>query len=328
MKIILTESQYNKLLADSKKKVIITESQYKKLLTEIYMTENINEIKKNNSIVINKENDDKLFFEVIDSANGGLLMVNTNKGSALTGSYFYVTSDSLKGGDLTYKFAYKKNVGVLTNIDTNQIDTWKESTLKNIRYFYIFKDNSNKDLLFSIDVETGKKKMLDAKEFEKGEVEKNIKGSEIMNTAVIDRPNKFLGLLGRQNKGTLRSKELLDKWGQGVNAYDDYYSNSKSTKEDIAVEFKIIKENKINDQNEYNKLIKLLNNKIGKGRLNEYKFPTIDFIKDGFYFKLKLIQKINNPNSINDIFKTEIYTGPNSSIFIAEVQLEITKYNI
>jgi len=50
MKIILTESQYNKLLEDSKKKVVITESQYNKLLTEIYMTENINEIKKKNRL--------------------------------------------------------------------------------------------------------------------------------------------------------------------------------------------------------------------------------------------------------------------------------------
>jgi hypothetical protein len=326
MKIILTESQYNKLLDDSKKKVVITESQYNKLLTEIYMTENINEIKKNNSIVINKENDDKLFFEVIDSENGGLLMVNTNKGSALTGSYFYITSDDLSNGDLTYKFAYKKSVGVLTKIDITQIDTWKEATLKNIKYFGVFRDNTNTDLLFTINAETGKKETLNPK-IKKGDVSKSIKASDRIKKAIIDKPNDFLSLLGVQNKGTLRSKEILDKWGQGVNTYDNY-SSSKSSKEGNVVEFKIIKENKINDQNEYDKFIKLLNNNISKGRLKKYKFPTIDFIKNGFYFKLILAQKINNPNSINDIFKAKVYTGPKGSLkVIAEVELEITKYN-
>ena len=334
MKIILTESQYNKLLADSKKKVIITESQYNKLLTEIYMTENINEIKKNNSIVINKENDDKLFFKVVDSSGGNLLMVNTNKGSALTGSYFYIKSNGLNKGNLTYKFAYKKNVGTLTDIDAAEIENWKEATLKNIKYFSVFSDAKNKNLLFTIDVMTGKKETL----YEPGEVKAGIKGSEAMQKSIVDKPNDFLGLLGKQNKGTLRSKEILDKWGQLDYSYGDddettadgaTDNKTKAKTKNKVVEFKIDKTTKIIDQGEYDKFINVLKNKTtGKGNLKNYKPKVIDNTINGFYFKLILVNKIPNPNNKYETFKATVNTGKKGSLkVIAEVVVEIN-YNI
>lgn len=330
MKIILTESQYNKLLADSKKKVIITESQYKKLLTEIYMTENINEIKKNNSIIINKQNNDKLFFEVIDSSDGDLLMVNTNKGSALAGSYYYIKSNGLSNGDLTYKFAYKKNVGVLTTIDPVLMDTWKESTLKDILYFYVFKDNSNKDLLFAIDVITGEKRMIDAKEFQKGEIGKNIKSSDVVKQSIYKKPNNILALFGKKAKGTLRSKEILDKWGQLNYSYDDITSDNPDNQgQTRTVEFKINSVTKIINQNEYDKFINVLVNKTsGKGKYKNYKPPVIDNTINGFYFKLMLLNKIQNPNSPLDTFRATVNTGQKGSLeVIAEITVEVN-YNI
>jgi len=146
MKIILSESQYNRIFNNKKRKLIITESQYKSILNEVELSSNFNKyfsrIKDNDIIKLTDGNKQSLHFRVITTKPGELIMINCNDG-VYKNSYFYITPTSYSNSSLTYKIAQDKNI----NDDTDPLETindnsiWRNSTFKNITNIEVYVDN-------------------------------------------------------------------------------------------------------------------------------------------------------------------------------------------
>ena len=157
MKLILTESQYNKLLDTiiPNKKLTITESQYNRLILEA-----------NSQIVFNKIKDGQAFkittggkefkFEVISSNDAQLLVKNTNDGR-YTNVYFFIDYNAIKNNQLTTKIS-KAKAGPYSKISPDLIkdtETWKVFTFKSVTSFEVFNDKTFSEVILNIDTNTG-----------------------------------------------------------------------------------------------------------------------------------------------------------------------------
>lgn len=128
MKLIISESQYNKLINNksSNKKLIITESQYKSLLFEVKFGSNFNNISKDNGVKIDDVNGNKFKFKVVDVIGGQLLLQNTvdKRYIFLTISDFNYKQDTI---EITYKTADFNSVGDLPSLSSNLVKTINSS---------------------------------------------------------------------------------------------------------------------------------------------------------------------------------------------------------
>lgn len=127
MKLVITESQYNRLFNKKKSKLIITESQYNRLLLEANMKNSINQVKEGDAIKLIDDKGQELYFKVIDSIGGQLIMVNCNDG-VYKNSFFHVTSSDIQGGNITYRGKHKKylNIEALSKESGGKFNTFKD----------------------------------------------------------------------------------------------------------------------------------------------------------------------------------------------------------
>jgi hypothetical protein len=101
-KLVVNESQYNRLINKQKTKLVINEAQYERLLFEARIVDSFNKIKENDAIKIILSKGDELFFKVIGVSDNALMIVNCNKGSVYTNTYFRINSNDIQGGNITY----------------------------------------------------------------------------------------------------------------------------------------------------------------------------------------------------------------------------------
>jgi hypothetical protein len=127
MKLVITESQYNRIFNKKKSKLIITESQYNRLLLEANMQNSINQVKEGDAIKLIDKKGSELYFKVIDSISGQLLMINCNDG-VYKNSFFHVTSADIQGGNVTYRGKHKKylNIEALSKESGGKFNTFKD----------------------------------------------------------------------------------------------------------------------------------------------------------------------------------------------------------
>lgn len=168
MKLVITESQYNRVFNKSKTKLVITESQYNRLLLEQNMSNTISKIEQGDAIKLVDSSDNELFFKVLDSFSGHILMVNCNDG-VYKNSYFFITSNDLRGNNLSSKYKHKKNIKDDTSVASIKSDVSKKGkkyTFKNLKDFKVFEGAGN-DLScnlspstltpkFDVDLDSGK----------------------------------------------------------------------------------------------------------------------------------------------------------------------------
>lgn len=159
MKIILSESQYNRLFNNKKRKLVITENQYKKLLIETVEFD-FNKIRVGNIIKITKNNDD-LHFRVISKDYNYIIMINCNDG-VYKNAYFFVDKNSFSNGSLRYKSGQSKDIDEKTP-NQSLIKNGRDGVFKNITNLEIYDDgqttgcnlSNNAKKLFTLDVDTG-----------------------------------------------------------------------------------------------------------------------------------------------------------------------------
>lgn len=127
MKLVITESQYNRIFNKKKTKLVITESQYSRLLLEANMGNSINQVKDGDAIKLIDKKGSELYFKVIDSIGGQLLMINCNDG-VYKNSFFHVTSADIQGGNVTYRGKHKKylNIEALSKESGGKFKTFKD----------------------------------------------------------------------------------------------------------------------------------------------------------------------------------------------------------
>lgn len=142
MRLILNESQYNRLFNKQKKKLVINESQYKRLILEANTTNSILSIDKTDIVKLTS-GENTLHFKVVAKNGGELIMINCNDG-VYKNAYFYVNGSALDGNNLKYKAAQNKDIDMDNPWETLQSksDIWRPSTFKNINEFKVFKGGS------------------------------------------------------------------------------------------------------------------------------------------------------------------------------------------
>ena len=164
MKLILTESQYNRIFNNKKRKLVITESQYRILLNEA-SSNMLLSIEKGETLQLVDKSDNKLHFKVIIKSGNEIIMINCNDG-VYKNAYFYINANSLKGSDLSYQIAQNDKIPEGKNPweTIGDKNIWRNSTFKDIKGFDVFKGGSeglscNLDKSakkkFSLDIETG-----------------------------------------------------------------------------------------------------------------------------------------------------------------------------
>ena len=127
MKLVITESQYNRIFNKKKAKLVITEGQYNRLLLEAKMGDSINQVNDGDAIKLIDKKGTELYFKVIDSIGGQLLMINCNDG-VYKNSFFHVTSADIQGGNVTYRGKHKKylNIEALSKESGGKFKTFKD----------------------------------------------------------------------------------------------------------------------------------------------------------------------------------------------------------
>jgi len=101
-KLVITESQYNKLFNKNKTKLVITESQYNRLLVESNISKSIKDINDGDAIKLVNTKGDELFFKVIGVLDNALMLVNCNKNSVYINTFFRINSSDIQGGNVSY----------------------------------------------------------------------------------------------------------------------------------------------------------------------------------------------------------------------------------
>lgn len=196
MKLILTESQYNKLLDTiiPNKKLIITESQYKRLILEANSQIVFNKIKGGQAFKINAGSKE-FKFEVISSNDAQLLVKNTNDGR-YANVYFFIDYNAIKNNQLTTKISKAKD-GPYSKISPDLIkdtETWKTFTFKNVTSFEVFNDKTFSKEILNIDTKTGQEIVKSNEEDDEGPMDINlgrefkddlIKGMEINKSYLL-----------------------------------------------------------------------------------------------------------------------------------------------
>jgi hypothetical protein len=142
MKLVISETQYNRIFNKQKTKLVVTETQYERLLLEATLNNTINQTKSGDIIKLGDKSGNILTFEVVDAFSGQVLMINKDAG-VYKNNFFFITSNDLRDGNLQYRYIHKKDVlnhSSIAAIKKNLKD-WKTSTFKNIKSFEVEGDN-------------------------------------------------------------------------------------------------------------------------------------------------------------------------------------------
>ena len=150
MKLVITESQYDRVFNKTKTKLVITEAQYNKLLLESNMTNTISKITDGDAIKLIDKSGNELFFKVLDAFSGHILMVNCNDG-VMKNNFYFMTSNSLNKNNLQLQFRHLKNIKDSSTVKGIMADRkdWANTTFKEIKSFKVF-EGAGKDLTCSI----------------------------------------------------------------------------------------------------------------------------------------------------------------------------------
>lgn len=140
MKLVLSESQYNRIFNNKKRKIVVTESQYNRLLSESDLGDNFSKIKKFDIIKIDMPSGN-LHFRVMSMTSNGLIMINCNNG-VHKNAYFYINKIGYSSNSLKYKIAQDKSVEGKKDLWSTLGDTkiWRSSTFKNITNIDVYVD--------------------------------------------------------------------------------------------------------------------------------------------------------------------------------------------
>jgi len=165
MKLILNETQYQRLFNNKKRKLVISESQYKRLILE-GKSSGLASIEVFDVLHLISKSNDVLYFKVIDKSNKGLILINCNDG-VHKNAYFLLDPLSLDGSNITYKSAQNKDIKDKSNpwdsVENNP-NAWRVSTFKDVKGIKVYKDSgegascniSDKpELKFEISLESG-----------------------------------------------------------------------------------------------------------------------------------------------------------------------------
>tara|TARA_Y100000389_G_C17448522_1_gene513153 strand:+ start:529 stop:2073 length:1545 start_codon:yes stop_codon:yes gene_type:complete len=151
MKLVLSESQYNRIFNNKKRKIVVTESQYNRLLNESDLSDGFTKIKKFDIIKIEMEGseDSTLHFRVMYINSNEIIMINCNNG-VYKNAYFYINKSGYSGDSLKYRIAQDKNIDIEVSdgkvSEKNLLDTlgdnkiWRDSTFNNISSIDIYVD--------------------------------------------------------------------------------------------------------------------------------------------------------------------------------------------
>lgn len=179
-KLIINESQYNRLFG-KRTKLVITESQYNKLLAEENMANSIKKISNGDVLQIVDGKGEKLHFRVIDAYAGQIIMINCNDG-VFKNSYFFFTSADFSSSALKFKKEHKKRIDPNTSL-IKQVKDWKASSFKNLQAIEVYEGdgndcnlNPNAELKFTINAETGEP--ISKEEPKKEEPKKDVEGTD------------------------------------------------------------------------------------------------------------------------------------------------------
>jgi hypothetical protein len=168
MKLVISETQYNRIFSKQKTKLVVTETQYERLLLENALNNTINQTKSGDIIKLTDKSGNILTFEVIDAFSGQVLMVNKDAG-VYKNNFFFITSSDLSDGNLNFRYIHKKNVSDQSSIGSikKNIKDWKSSTFKNIKSFEVEGNNG----VININPDTGNlKEPEDNEQSEEGDI--------------------------------------------------------------------------------------------------------------------------------------------------------------
>lgn len=240
MKLILTESQYNKLLDTiiPNKKLTITESQYNRLIVESNSQDVFSEIKPGQAFKIKASGKD-FKFEIIDSKNGQLLVKSLDD---TTDIYFFIDYNGLINNNLiTYKS--KENAGPYSRIDGNldkeRLKSWSKYTIKNVSSFEVFETKLFNNSLFSINTEDGQKIKDEADDEGSMDINLNrefkdnlIKGMEINKSYLLKfYDDSTLKFFVTEKKGSILTINFKTKSNKKDMSYNDVDSKEFKNKE-------------------------------------------------------------------------------------------------
>lgn len=165
MKLVITESQYNRFFNKPKNKLIITESQYNKLVLEQNISNAIKKINAGDAVTVTLLSGSELSFKIIDAFSGQILMVNCNNG-VHKNEFWFLTTSSLQGdGKLSADIEQYKNIKDTNSLKGIKLDikNWKQKNYK-IKDFKVF-EGAGTDLdcnlssslkpKFDVNVDTG-----------------------------------------------------------------------------------------------------------------------------------------------------------------------------
>ena len=162
MRLILKESQYDRIFNNKKRKLIITESQYDKLIFESVLKDNLLTVEKSDAIEVVRGKD-KMFFKVVSKNGNEFMMISCDDG-VYKNAYFHIKGDSLSKNSLVYSLAQNSKIDDKNPWETVGTDVWKKSTFNNVDTFSVHKSNGDalecnlsavSDKKFSIDMTTG-----------------------------------------------------------------------------------------------------------------------------------------------------------------------------
>ena len=111
MKLILNESQYNRIFNNKKRKIVVTESQYDRLLNESTASF-MSKLKVGSLLKVDREsggNKEVLTFRVISKDYNYIVMINCDNG-VYKNAYFLLDGNPLSGKSLAYKSVQDKNI--------------------------------------------------------------------------------------------------------------------------------------------------------------------------------------------------------------------------
>ena len=92
MRLILNESQYDRIFNKNKRKLVITENQYNKLLFESKSSNSLLGVDKSDAIVLVTGNN-KLYFKVVSKSGNEFIMINCNDG-VYKNAYFHIKGEN------------------------------------------------------------------------------------------------------------------------------------------------------------------------------------------------------------------------------------------
>ena len=246
MRLILNESQYDRIFNKNKRKLVITENQYNKLLFESKSSNSLLGVDKSDAIVLVTGNN-KLYFKVVSKSGNEFIMINCNDG-VYKNAYFHIKGDSLSKNSLTYYIAQNSAIDSSNPWGTIGSSIWRKSTFKNVSVFDVYKDSGEgltcnlsdtSSKKFGIDMDTGSIVNSDDKKDGEEEVDLSDENKliKVFNTKHLTRLStdyKFVidladveGITGGikirvlNRRGNIVDFEIIDVYGQAGEHYRD-----------------------------------------------------------------------------------------------------------